>query len=66
MTQEDRTLSTMLKHERESLEGVLGPANVFEIENLFDFRAGPVLRHRLAHGLVSSDECYEPDSIYAC
>ena len=66
MTQEDRTLSTMLRHERESLEGVLGPAIVFEIENLFDFRAGPVLRHRLAHGLVSSDECYDSDSIYAC
>ena len=66
MTQEDRTLSTMLKHERESLEGVLGPAIVFEIGNLFDFRAGPVLRHRLAHGLVSSDECYDSDAIYAC
>lgn len=66
MTQEDRTLSTMLRHERESLEGVLGPAIVFEIENLFDFRAGPVLRHRLAHGLVTSDECYDTDAIYAC
>ena len=66
MTQEDRTLSVMLKKERESLEGVLGPSIVFEIENLFDFRAGPVLRHRLAHGLVTANECYEPDAIYAC
>ena len=66
MTQEDRTLSPMLTQERGSLEGVLGPAIVFEIENLFVFRAGPVLRHRLAHGLVSADECYDSDSIFAC
>ena len=66
MTQEDRSLSVMLNKERGPLEGILGPAIVFEIENLFDFRAGPVLRHRLAHGLVSADECYDTDSIYAC
>lgn len=66
MTQEDRTLSTIIRHKREPLEGVLGAAIVFEIENLFDFRAGPSLRHRLAHGLVSADECYDADSIHAC
>ena len=66
MTQEDRTLSVMLDKERGPLEGILGPAIVFEIENLFDFRAGPVLRHRLAHGLVSESECCDADSIYAC
>ena len=66
MTQEDRTLSSMLTQEREVLEGVLGPAIVFEIENVFVFRAGPALRNRLAHGLISSDECYDSDSIYAC
>ena len=66
MTQEDRTLSEMLNKEREPLERILGPAIVFEIENLFDFRDGPALRHRLAHGLVSAGECYDIDSIYAC
>ena len=66
MTQEDRTLSAMLNKERGPLEGILGPAIVFEIENLFDFRSGPILRHRLAHGLVSAGECYDTDSIYAC
>lgn len=65
MTQEDRTLSVMLNKERGPLEGILGAAIVFEIENLFDFRGGPILRHRLAHGLVSADECYDTDSIYA-
>ena len=66
MTQEDRTLSEMLGKEREPLERILGPAIIFEIENLFDVRDGPALRHRLAHGLVSAGECYESDSIYAC
>ena len=66
MTQEDRTLSVIIKKERGPLECLLGPAIVFEIENLFDFRGGPVLRHRLAHGLISASECYDTDSIYAC
>ena len=66
MTQESRTLSVMLDKERAALEGILGPAIVFEIENLFDFRAGPALRHQIAHGLVSVAECYGTDSIYAC
>ena len=37
MTQEDHTLSVMFAKEREPLEGMLGSAIVFEIENLFDF-----------------------------
>ena len=66
MTQESRTLSVMLDKEREPLERTLGPAIVFEIENLFDFRGGPAVRHQVAHGLVSAAECYNTDSIYAC
>ena len=66
MTQESRSLSVMLVQDRQTLEKILGPAIVFEIENLFDFRGGPALRHQLAHGLLSSSACYEFDSIYAC
>lgn len=66
MTQENRTLSVMLEKEREPLEKFLTPAVVFEIENLFDFRGGPSLRHHLAHGLVSAAEFHAPDAIYAC
>lgn len=66
MTQEVRTLSVMLDKERGPLEGILGPAIVFEIENLFDLRAGPSLRHQVAHGLVSAGDCYATDAIYAC
>ena len=66
MTQENRTLSVMLTRDREALEAVFGAAIVYEIENLFDFRGGPSIRHQLAHGLVSGGECYGTDSIYAC
>ena len=66
MTQESRTLSVLLTREREGFEGILGSAIVFEIENLFDLRGGPSVRHQLAHGLISSGECYDSDSIYAC
>ena len=66
MTQESRTLSTMLEKDRELLEKIFTPDIVFEIENIFDFRGGPVIRHELAHGLISGTACYRPDSIYAC
>ncbi len=66
MTQENSTLPMMLKNERKPLESALGPAIVFEIENLFLHKGGPAFRHKVAHGLLSSDECRSTDSIYAC
>ena len=44
MAQESRTLSVMLDKERAALEGILGPAIVFEIENLFKFHRVPTDR----------------------
>ena len=66
MTQENRTLSVILTKDREPLETIIDPAIVFEIENLFDFRGGPTIRHQLAHGLMSAHDCYGTDAIYAC
>ena len=66
MTQENRTLSVILTRDRDSLEAIIDPAIVFEIENLFDFRGGPTIRHHLAHGLMSANELYGTDAIYAC
>ncbi len=66
MIQEDRNLSVLLKKDRELLEEIFGSAIIYEIENLFDFRGGPALRHELAHGLVSGEACYGSDAIYAC
>lgn len=66
MTQENRTLSVMLEKDRDVLEKIFGPAIVFEIDNLFDFRGGPALRHSVAHGFVPAGECFGSDAIYAC
>ena len=66
MTQGNRSLSVMLEKDRDSLEEIYGPAIVFEIDGLFNFRGGPALRHQAAHGLVSDEACHGPDTIYAC
>jgi hypothetical protein len=66
MTQENRILSVMLSRDRSALEKIWGPEIVFEIENLFDFRGGPALRHQVAHGLASTGDCHSPNAIYAC
>ncbi len=66
MTQANRSLSALITKDREPLEKIFGSAIIYEIENLFDFRGGPALRHELAHGLNSGDACYGADAIYAC
>ena len=66
MTQENRTLSAILTRDRDALEKIIEPAIVFEIENLFDFRGGPGIRHQLAHGLMSARDCYGTDAVHAC
>lgn len=66
MTQENSTISMMLDRDRSRLESILGAAIVLEIDNLFDFRGGPSLRHRLAHGLLSDGALHGHDAIYAC
>ena len=66
MTQENRSLSRLLDNEREALGKIFGPAIVFEIDNLFNFRGGPALRNRVAHGSMSDDACHSVEAIYAC
>jgi hypothetical protein len=66
MTQESRTISVMLDKDRAALEKIFGAAIVFEIENLFDFRGGPSIRHQLAHGLMTAGAFHSADAIYAC
>ena len=66
MTQENRSLSGLLDNEREALEKIFGPAIVFEIDNLFNFRGGPALRNRVAHGSMSDAACHSAEAIYAC
>lgn len=66
MTQESRSLPSMLDNCRETLEGIFSPAMVFDMDNVFVFKGGPKIRHSVAHGLISGAECSSADAIYAC
>ena len=66
MTEESRSLPSMLNNYRDELERILGPAIVFDMDNVFVFEGGPKIRHGIAHGLISGAECFSADAIYAC
>ena len=66
LTQDDRSISSLLVHDREKLEQILGVELVFEIDMLFNFRPGPSLRHEIAHGKIPTRHFYSPDLIFAC
>lgn len=64
--QEDRSLSGLLENKRSDLLEIFGEDMVHEIDMLFNYKAGPSLRHKAAHGKLSAGDCYQPDCIYAC
>lgn len=66
MTQEDTTLSVILSDYREDLERIVGKDIAYEIENLFDIKGGPAIRHSLAHGLYDDGHFTGANVIYAC
>ena len=56
----------MLEKLRPELIVIFGDRMVTDIDNVFNFRGGPNLRNRVAHGLVGQWEPYSEDAIYAC
>lgn len=64
--QEDRSLSGILDKKRSDLIAILGGDIVNEIDMLFHYKAGPSLRHKIAHGKLMAADCYSTDSVYAC
>jgi hypothetical protein len=52
LTQEDRTLSTLLELHRGSLEPIFGNHMVLHIDLIFNHRPGSALRHEFAHGEI--------------
>ena len=66
MTQDDRSLSSLLDNMREEMNKIFGVDVVHEIDLLFNFRPGPALRHTLAHGKMTDGQCYSADTIYGC
>lgn len=65
-TQEDRSINSMFDNMRAEVVRVIGEAITYEIENLFLFRAGPGVRHGIAHGEFSAGHFYSDDANYAC
>lgn len=66
LLQEDRSLSGLFENCRAQMEEIFGPNLINEIELLFHLKAGPSLRHQMAHGKITTGDCYHPDAIYAC
>ncbi|MBS7437910.1 DUF7380 domain-containing protein [Pseudomonas syringae] len=66
MLQEDRSISGLLKNRRDQLESIFGVDLIYTIDLLFNLKGGPCLRHELAHGKLTSGNCYLHSSIYAC
>jgi hypothetical protein len=66
MTQEELGLSALFDRFSAELEQCFGTALVADMRNVFILRAGPQLRDRIAHGLISDWESFSPDAVYAC
>lgn len=66
LTQEDQSLKLLLKNYWEEIEQVFGVDNAYILHILFNLKGGPMLRHEVAHGKLSTAQCYEPSCIYAC
>lgn len=65
-TEEDRSLDSIIINHRAALEGILGVDLLDELNRIFNVQPGPNLRHEMAHGQISANECYTADIIYAC
>jgi hypothetical protein len=66
LTQEAMGIPQLLRNHRTTIEKIFGAAMVANIENLFDNRAGPKVRDRMAHGLLDQWDPFGPDAIYVC
>lgn len=66
LTQEDRSLSTLLETHRNELVAIFGEDIVLHIDLMFNHRPGPALRHEFAHGKVGDRSYGDPVIYYAC
>ncbi|MET3926369.1 DUF4209 domain-containing protein [Devosia sp. 2618] len=66
LTQEDRSLSTLLDSYRKELVDIFGEDIVTYIDLIFNHRPGPALRHEFAHGKVGDRSYGDPAIYFAC
>ncbi|CAM3108644.1 hypothetical protein SPAN111604_04065 [Sphingomonas antarctica] len=58
-------LGPLLGEYRSTLEGVIGKAMPYAIENFFEHEAGPKIRHHFCHGLTAYGAMFGEDHTYA-
>jgi hypothetical protein len=64
-TQEEAMLSRLLGEYRGQLLTILSASIVGEIDLLFNFKGGPLIRHELAHGKMSDGDFWARDVTYS-
>ena len=65
-TEEDQSLDGIITNHRAVLEELLGADLLEELNRIFNVQPGPNLRHEMAHGQISANECYTANVIYGC
>lgn len=65
-TEENQSLSQLLKNSDDHLSKIFHEDYIYLFKQLFEFKAGPSLRHKLAHGLLHTGECFSAPSVYGC
>jgi hypothetical protein len=66
LTQEDQSLSQMYLNRKVELEQAFGMDITYMFHLLFNLKGGPMLRHEMAHGKLTTNDCYSAPCIYAC
>jgi hypothetical protein len=64
-TEEDLSIRSLFENFWTELEAIFGEPLAAEIDNLFNLKPGPALRHEVAHGQLSAGECFSDNVFYA-
>jgi hypothetical protein len=64
--EEATSLTILLSKARQDLEEIFSEDIILTIDMMFLQKVGPSLRHRVAHGNLSTNACYDSAAIYSC
>lgn len=64
--EESTSISQLLDKCRDDLESIFSKNLVLTIDVLFNRKSGATLRHKLAHGNLYTNACYDETTTYAC
>lgn len=64
--EEATSLTMLLSKARQDLEEIFSKDIILTIDMMFLQKVGPSLRHRVAHGNLSTYACYDSTAMYSC